>query len=242
MSIRLYGLREAALLWYRAISQFLTSIGFKMDPRSPCIFSKGSCRIGIHVDDLLFVGDAASFTFVATRIKARLNLQNWNCGEDSFTFTGNSVKLVQNEKERKVKLHTQQKIDELKCMREPPSKDLDSNLEDLPKLTGEEVTGLKGARGSLLFIGRKHPENSFPIRCLALGADADKDERWVYAQDNAARRLKQESPGNTIDLSYADEVFAGLPDGSFQQPTSDDYEKAGTTAEQGSVVNLYHSG
>ena len=54
----LYGLKQAARVWYLLLSEFLTSIGFDCIPTDQTIFINNSTRviIGFHVDDLLITG------------------------------------------------------------------------------------------------------------------------------------------------------------------------------------------
>eukprot|EP00392_Amoebophrya_sp_AT5.2_P016528 g16794.t1 len=217
MNISLYGLREAALMWYRTLSQFLHSIGYRSTASSPCVFRKGSSYIGLHVDDLLFCGSEQDFLELATALRMRFKLETWSDAVDGIVFTG--MQMHFDEAAAKVSLSMKQKIQELQPAKVP------EELER--KLTEEEISELKGRRGSLLFIGRAHPELTFPTRCLAIGSDGDKGGRWVRAQSGTISRAKQESGGTTIDLSYRDEVLIIFPDASFQQPTSDERVAAG---------------
>ena len=52
----LYGMVQAALLFWKDLSAFLTSLGFKANPYDPCVMNKmiegKQCTIAWHVDDL----------------------------------------------------------------------------------------------------------------------------------------------------------------------------------------------
>ncbi|CAD7949107.1 unnamed protein product [Amoebophrya sp. A25] len=213
MLISLYGLREAALLWYRVLSQFLMELGYKLSVGSPCVFFKENERVGVHVGDLLYTGNQESFEKFAAAMKSRFNLKDWNDARDGLCFTGQNIVHRVNGVEESTWCHMKPKIEEMKCARDDlraaPEPGKDGHREPL---SAAEVTALKEKRGSLLFISRSHPEARFPTRCLAVGADVQKDLRWTVEQDNITRRLEQESPGVEMDLSYKDEYLCMAPE------------------------------
>eukprot|EP00392_Amoebophrya_sp_AT5.2_P003145 g3150.t1 len=210
---------------------FLKNLRFKASNRpSPCVFRRGSSFVGVHVDDLLFCGDEEGFQYLASELRKRFQLEKWTDAVDGLAFTGIQVHF--DEKAETVNLSMRQKIEELKPGEVPD--DLERPLNE------EEVSCLKGKRGSLLFVGRAHPEVTLPTRTLAIGSDQEKDGRWTKSQNGIIARAKMESNGTTIDLSYRDEMLIMFPDASFQQPTSDEAENAGAAAEEQEtrLVNL----
>ena len=62
----LYGIKEAGLLWYRAISSSLLEAGLKMSKLDPCLFykvdGKKHTHVCLHVDDLLVCSNDRTFT------------------------------------------------------------------------------------------------------------------------------------------------------------------------------------
>ena len=48
----LYGLRRSPLLWQRALTQTLRTIGFKPTPHEPCCFTKNGVLLFFYVDDI----------------------------------------------------------------------------------------------------------------------------------------------------------------------------------------------
>jgi Reverse transcriptase (RNA-dependent DNA polymerase) len=53
----LYGCLQSALLWFKELSKFLSSVGFVPNPYDPCVMNAGSddqqITIGIYVDDII---------------------------------------------------------------------------------------------------------------------------------------------------------------------------------------------
>jgi hypothetical protein len=60
----LYGLIEAAKLWYDKLSGLLTSLGFTANPYDPCVFNRsddrGQTTLTVHVDDVMITAPAES--------------------------------------------------------------------------------------------------------------------------------------------------------------------------------------
>ncbi|CAD7961214.1 unnamed protein product, partial [Amoebophrya sp. A120] len=210
MNISLYGLKEAALMWYRTISQFLESIGYRMSPDSPCVFVRGRSKVCLHVDDLLFGGEEEDWKLLARQLAERFELHTWNDAEAGLIYTG--IHVLHRAEEQKVKTNMQHKIDELL--------EMDFQASPTEQLTPEFVTKLKGARGSLLFIARRHVECKFPTRSMALGADEAKTFEWITGTNGIIQRLKSDTRGIVFDLSYEKEVIVMLPDASYQHPTA----------------------
>eukprot|EP00392_Amoebophrya_sp_AT5.2_P017787 g18199.t1 len=228
LNISLYGLKEAALMWFRTLSQFLLSIGFTTSPSSPCVFRRGRCFIGIHVDGLLFSGDEAGFNYFSSAIKKRFGLDKWNDSVDGLVFTG--IQIHHDEGKQQVNLSMRQKIEELQPAPMP--------ADEKAPLKEEDITHLKAKRGSLLFIGRTHPEVVLPTRSLAIGHDGEKDGRWTRSQNGIIQRAKMDSPGICMDLSYSEEILAMFPDASFQNPTSTE-SVGGVEQQETEVTNLH---
>jgi hypothetical protein len=57
----IYGLKQALLVWYKRLSEFLTAIGFQASIPDPCVFSRPELQgkpatwIYAHVDDLIII-------------------------------------------------------------------------------------------------------------------------------------------------------------------------------------------
>jgi hypothetical protein len=75
----LYGLKQAARLWYLLLTRFLESIGFKAIPWDDTIFvnEKTGVIIGVHVDDMLLTGaDEAEISKVKKLLKGRFDMKD----------------------------------------------------------------------------------------------------------------------------------------------------------------------
>jgi hypothetical protein len=60
----LYGLIEAAKLWYDKMSGLLTSLGFTPNHYDPCVFNRqgpaGQTTLTVHVDDVMITAPSES--------------------------------------------------------------------------------------------------------------------------------------------------------------------------------------
>jgi hypothetical protein len=75
----LYGLKQAARLWYLLLTEFLQEIGFKAIPWDDTIFinEKTGVIIGAHVDDMLLTGgDEDAVKQVKEQLKARFEMKD----------------------------------------------------------------------------------------------------------------------------------------------------------------------
>lgn len=75
----LYGLKQAARLWYLLLTKFLESIGFVAIPWDDTIFinEKTGVIIGAHVDDMLLTGaDEAAIDKVKDQLKGRFEMKD----------------------------------------------------------------------------------------------------------------------------------------------------------------------
>lgn len=75
----LYGLKQAARLWYLLLTRFLESIGFEAIPWDDTIFidKKTGVIIGAHVDDMLLTGaDEAAIKKVKDQLKGRFDMKD----------------------------------------------------------------------------------------------------------------------------------------------------------------------
>ena len=80
----LYGLKQAARMWYLLLSDFLKEIGFSPMAVDPTIFkhSKSGVVIGLHVDDLILTGaDEDAIEEVKKQLKSRFEMKDLNEAE-----------------------------------------------------------------------------------------------------------------------------------------------------------------
>ena len=75
----LYGLKQAARMWYLLVSDFLKEIGFSPMAVDPTIFrhTESEVIIGVHVDDFMITGeDEAAIGKVKTQLKGRFEMKD----------------------------------------------------------------------------------------------------------------------------------------------------------------------
>jgi Reverse transcriptase (RNA-dependent DNA polymerase) len=65
-------LKQASLFWYRALSDFLESVGFERSRSDSCVFEKveGSnvCFLAVYVDDVVLCSNSESFSMRFKRV------------------------------------------------------------------------------------------------------------------------------------------------------------------------------
>lgn len=75
----IYGLVQAARIFYNTITEFLRKLGFKISSIDPCLAIKitkdGTIIIGIYVDDLIMIGDNKLLEETMTRIKEKIGIR-----------------------------------------------------------------------------------------------------------------------------------------------------------------------
>jgi hypothetical protein len=75
----IYGLKQASLVWYKRLSNFLASIGFTATTSDPCVFyrptehAKQATWISAHVDDLVVI--SRDPLILKAEIKSEFNIK-----------------------------------------------------------------------------------------------------------------------------------------------------------------------
>ena len=78
----IYGLKQAARMWYLLLEEFLRSIGFTLLPSGPSVLTNGKVIIGrialaVYVDDLLIAGKVETDIFhVKKLLKAQFEVKD----------------------------------------------------------------------------------------------------------------------------------------------------------------------
>ena len=142
-----YGLVNAPYLWYQELRETLISLGFKICPLDPCLFSlsdeEGRIRglLGVHVDDGLCCGDQM---FVDTLKRLESKFPFGAKQEKNFKFTGIDI-----EQDDHWNIHLSQKDYVLAI--EPISIERNRRKQEQLVVNEKERQELRGLIGSLQY-------------------------------------------------------------------------------------------
>ena len=168
LDVAVYGLPEAPQQWHRSFNDAALKAGFKQSSFDPCLYTITSKKTGqneskIHgvlalaVDDTCGGGDA-TWKEAMDKLKKRFPFGKWRCG--SGTFCGRSC--IQ-DSDKSVRVHQKEFAEKI------PLIPLSTERRRHPKepCTEEEITLLRGAAGSCLFLAREtRPDLAGPVSLL----------------------------------------------------------------------------
>ena len=155
----LYGLKEAARLWYDELLDALQRHGgVKLTGDSACILfhNQDGKFIGfviIHVDDIIISGEEKFICWLVAIIKARFKVSKDQ--QDKFTYTGMAIRVDQKEA---IYLNQNQYLEELENI---PAGIEDTAFEDKMR------TILRGAEGKLVHLNLTRPDVAFKANSLS---------------------------------------------------------------------------
>jgi len=209
----LYGLKEAARLWYEELTKDLEKRGGKPLVGDPAclIFHVDGKFVAfalIHVDDILIGGEEEFTNNLLMQIKERFRVSKDQI--DKFVYTGMSVR---SDDKLRIHLNQNQYSEELTEVH----KDAEKDTEEKKKTT------LRGVVGKLLYLNLTRPDLSFRTNILSrIPAGTNLDEKIKEARElvEEARRTPLEITygqiGSLENLSlevYADASFGGVEKG-----------------------------
>ena len=94
----IYGLKQAAIVWYDTLQELLSENGYEPSTRESCLFllkpgRTGTAWIYVYVDDLLIIGPKGSCTQLAKNLSAKFKTKE--LGEAEFCL---GIKITRNKK------------------------------------------------------------------------------------------------------------------------------------------------
>jgi hypothetical protein len=209
----LYGLKEAARLWFEELTKDLEKQGGKPLVGDPAclIFHEDGRFVAfalIHVDDILIGGEEEYTNNLMSKVKERFKVSKDQL--DKFVYTGMSIRT---DDKSRIILNQNQYSEEL----EDVSKEAEKATEEKKK------TILRGVVGKLLYLNLTRPDLSFRTNILSrIPAGTDLDEKIKEARElvEVARKypleIKYGNIGSLDKLSlevYADASFGGVEKG-----------------------------
>ena len=94
----IYGLRCAPLCWHRQYVRRAKALGWAQSETDPCLFSRGSCRKVVYVDDVLISGPKLEAERARRELLEYFPGRVQDCSQDgTLTFLGMKVRYVQNQ-------------------------------------------------------------------------------------------------------------------------------------------------
>jgi len=209
----LYGLKEAARLWFDELSQELIRQGGKPMTGDPAcfLFHKNDIFVGyavIHVDDIIISGTQELVDRVVGAIKGRFKVSKDQI--EAFTYTGMAIRT---DKHKKLYLNQNQYLEEMENVPECAKDESEDSLR----------TMLRGAVGRLLYLNLTRPDLAFKTNHLSRvppGTDLKQKIQEARAVTEEAKQNPLEivysKLGNLKDLTlelYADASFGGVDKG-----------------------------
>jgi len=189
----LYGLKEAARLWFEELTKDLEKQGGKPLVGDPAclIFHEDGRFVAfalIHVDDILIGGEEEYTNNLMGKVKERFKVSKDQL--DKFVYTGMSIRT---DDKSRILLNQNQYSEEL----EDVSKEAEKATEEKKK------TILRGVVGKLLYLNLTRPDLSFRTNILSrIPAGTDLDEKIKEAREliEVARKYPLEIKYGKIGL------------------------------------------
>jgi hypothetical protein len=184
----LYGLKEAARLWYEELVTDLENNGGQRLTGDPgcLLFHVGDTINGfvlIHVDDIFISGEDDFQDELVNRIKTRFRVSKDQ--SSNFVYTGMSIRC---DKQGRIYLNQNQYSEELPDV----PKDAEKGSEEKKK------TILRGVVGKLLYLNLTRPDLSFKTNLLSrVPAGCDLNAKLKEAQE-----LVEEARKNPLEIRY----------------------------------------
>jgi TfoX/Sxy family transcriptional regulator of competence genes len=221
----LYGLKQSPSIWYKTLSDFLKSLGFRSLLADYSVFIKGDIIIAVYVDDLLILGSKKNeIQKVKEALSSRFQMKD--LGPCQYYL---GMKVTRDRANRILRLG--QRTYAEKILRDfgmadckPAATPMETSLNIIPAENGYEAPPeikhwYQGAVGALMYLmlGTR-PELAFPISVVSRYA-ANPTDNHVSAVKRILRYLKGtlnyelNFKGSTSPLvGYTDADWAGDKD------------------------------
>ena len=182
----LYGLKQAARVWYLLLSDFLISIGFSCIPTDQTVFTKGDIRIvvGIHVDDLLITGSSnQEIEEIKEQLKNRFKMKDLGRARNilgiRITRTDDGLMIDQSQYAKSIVSNFS--MSGIKIYSTPMACDAVGELERNPGkiCTDEELTGYWKLLGKLMYLCNTRPDIIFATHKMAQYSHKACHNHWL---------------------------------------------------------------
>ncbi|KAM1882388.1 hypothetical protein ACFX13_003885 [Malus domestica] len=200
LSIRLrrsfYGLKQSGRMWYKRLSEYLTSQGYVNNELCPCVFIKkshsGFAIIAVYVDDINLIGTPAELEEIVTHLKSEFEMKDLGktryCLSLKIEHCSDGILVHQLNYTQKVLRHFNE--DKAKPSSTPMViRTLDAKRDPFrPKGDGEEILEPEvpylSAIGALLYLAQctRH-DISFAMNLLARYSNAPTRRHWNGVKD-----------------------------------------------------------
>jgi len=214
----LYGLRQSGRQWYKTLSNFFISNGFRQLKSELCIFykkrdNKITCIVGIYVDDMLIAGLIQEIKNFINNISSEFKISN--CEKAKYIL-GINIEYKNN----CYLIHQRNFIDNLlstyniKNIRSTNTPCTGYNLIS-ENTTPFDSTIYKSAIGSLIYLAKcTRPDISFAVHKAARKCEKPNVSDWksilnILKYLNSTKDFKIIYNGNGYIHAYSDSDFAG---------------------------------
>lgn len=182
----LYGLKQAARVWYLLLANFLTSIGFTCVPTDQTIFinSITGVVIGIHVDDLLITGpNKNEAEKLKESLKVRFKMKDLGLARNvlGMRITRKGKYLTLDQSQYAQSIVRDFAMPGTKIYLSPMASNAIGELEKSPGriCTDEELSGYWRLLGKLMYLCNSRPDIIFATHKLAQYSHKACHNHWL---------------------------------------------------------------
>lgn len=182
----IYGLKQANREWYKTLSDFLLSVGFKRSEVDPCVYLKKSTILFVYVDDMIIAGETdTEVEQVSNALKSRFKMKD--LGEPQ-RILGIELKSYKDGIIMTSEAYIQELLDQYQMQGcRPVATPMDSNTvfvsRENSKATPEDVRRYQSLIGSLLYAANTtRPDIAYTVSMLSQFLMNPSDEHWRGAK------------------------------------------------------------
>ena len=223
----LYGLKQSPRCWYRALEEYMKSIGFTQTDADPCVFVRTGSKltiVAVYVDDLILITETVDeMKELKSELKSRFRMKDMGklhyCLGISVEYDVNLKSLWLHQKQYSLNILDKYGLSEAKVVSTPA--DLNVKLEkndSVSKLV--DPLNYQSVVGSLLYVAIA----TRPDIAQAVGAVSKFRSKPTEAYLTAVKRilrylkgtvnlaLKYQQSGDGVLVGYSDADCANDPD------------------------------
>ena len=182
----LYGLKQAARVWYLLLSEFLVSIGFTCLPTDQTIFRNDKTKvvIGIHVDDLIITGPSnQEIENLKEKLNKRFRMKDLGIARNvlGVRITQKDDYLMIDQSQYARSIVNDFAMSGTKIYSTPMASDAVGELERTPgrPCTNEELASYWKLLGKLMYLCNTRPDIIFETHKMAQYSHKACHNHWI---------------------------------------------------------------
>ncbi|KAI1000225.1 hypothetical protein K3495_g7973 [Podosphaera aphanis] len=250
----LYGLKQAARVWYLLFAEFVTSVGFSCLPTDQTIFINNTTKaiIGIHVDDLLITGsNNMELQRLKQQLESRFKMKDLGIARYilGIRITRNLNELMIDQSQYAKSIVKDFSMSGTKIYATPMASDAVGELERTPgkPCTDEELANYWKLLGKLMYLCNTRPDIIFQTHKMAQYSHKACYNHWLallrilsYVEGTINYGIRYGGEGDEIPYYKVDhniEVYCGSSR-SADLVTFADADYAGDHSDRKSISGI----